>query len=190
MREMLILSAAFDVSDHPILIRRLEFAFGISGSALDWIKSYLSEMTQKVHRIYFREWFSSKLWGSKMICLEISAVCHLSKPIGEICRNNNVLHHCYADDTQTYLVFKLDEVWQNSASCIVICMEEIEMWISVHMLKSNQDKTELIVFSSKRTVHDSPSYHLKFGDTVVSEAQSAKKLCVWFNKTLCMQKQI
>lgn len=45
---MLDLSAAFDVIDHPILIRRVEFAFGISCSALDWIKSYLSERTQKV----------------------------------------------------------------------------------------------------------------------------------------------
>jgi hypothetical protein len=34
---MLDLSAAFDVIDPPILIRRLKFAFGISGSALDWI---------------------------------------------------------------------------------------------------------------------------------------------------------
>jgi hypothetical protein len=29
------LSAAFDVIDHPILAKRLQFAFGISGSALD-----------------------------------------------------------------------------------------------------------------------------------------------------------
>ena len=44
---MLDLSAAFDVIDHSILINRLEIGFGITGSALEWIKSYLSGRTQK-----------------------------------------------------------------------------------------------------------------------------------------------
>jgi hypothetical protein len=45
---MLDLSAAFDVIDHGILYQRLEYTFGISGSALAWIKSYLSNMSQPV----------------------------------------------------------------------------------------------------------------------------------------------
>ena len=35
-------SPAFDVVDHGILLRRLLHGFGISGTALEWIKSYLS----------------------------------------------------------------------------------------------------------------------------------------------------
>ena len=38
---MLDLSAAFDVIDRHILFRRLENTYGIAGSALCWIKSYL-----------------------------------------------------------------------------------------------------------------------------------------------------
>ena len=101
-----------------------------------------------------------------------------------VCACPMVFYHCYADDTQAYLVFKPDKDWQNTTSRIEICIEEIKMWMSVNMLWLNQDKMEFIVFSSKCTVHDSPSYHLKFGDTFFSEAPSVK------NKTLCVQKQI
>jgi hypothetical protein len=45
---MLDLSAAFDVIDHNILLNRLNYAFGISGDALSWIKSYLVDRTQRV----------------------------------------------------------------------------------------------------------------------------------------------
>ena len=40
---MLDQSAAFDVIDHDILLKRLEFAFSISGWALKWFGSYLQD---------------------------------------------------------------------------------------------------------------------------------------------------
>ena len=45
---MLDLSAAFDVIDHEILYQGLEYTFEISGSALAWIKSYLSNRSQQI----------------------------------------------------------------------------------------------------------------------------------------------
>ena len=45
---MLDLSAAFDIIDHGILLSRLNSLYGISGDALDWFKSYLSNRVQRV----------------------------------------------------------------------------------------------------------------------------------------------
>ena len=45
---LLDLPAAFDCVDHAILLQRLEAAFGIIGTVLDWIRSYLTDRTQQV----------------------------------------------------------------------------------------------------------------------------------------------
>ena len=45
---LLDLSAAFDTSDHVLLLQRLEFENGIKGSALAWFCFYLAERCQHV----------------------------------------------------------------------------------------------------------------------------------------------
>ena len=45
---LLDLSAAFDTIDHDVLIQRLHSNFGIGGTALNWIKSYLHNRSQLV----------------------------------------------------------------------------------------------------------------------------------------------
>ena len=45
---LLDLSAAFDTVDHETLLRRLEISYGIDGSVLGWLRSYLDDRKQSV----------------------------------------------------------------------------------------------------------------------------------------------
>ena len=45
---LLDLSAAFDTINHDILLSRLNHTFGISGTALSWFQSYLTDRNQVV----------------------------------------------------------------------------------------------------------------------------------------------
>ena len=47
---LLVLSVVFDTLEHnyAILLRLLEFTFGVSGAALSWFESYLNDRTQSV----------------------------------------------------------------------------------------------------------------------------------------------
>ena len=45
---LLDLSAAFDCVDHDILLQQLDVVFGLTDTALDWIRSFVSGRTQQV----------------------------------------------------------------------------------------------------------------------------------------------
>ena len=46
---LLDLSSAFDTIDHQFMLDTLEFDFGVTGKALLWIKSFLSDRKQRVY---------------------------------------------------------------------------------------------------------------------------------------------
>src|SRR2546425_7206892 len=103
---LLDISSAFDTIDHQILLDRLAFFYGFSGSALSLLRSYLSDRT---HHIVVQSSFSPPLHittgvpqrsvlGSLLFSLYAS-------PISHILKSTNISFHLYADDTQLYTSF-------------------------------------------------------------------------------------
>uniref|UniRef100_A0A8C6SBV1 Reverse transcriptase domain-containing protein n=1 Tax=Neogobius melanostomus TaxID=47308 RepID=A0A8C6SBV1_9GOBI len=138
---LLDLSAAFDTVDHGILLHRLENWVGISGTALNWFKSYLEDRTyfvkngNCVHKITCGVPQGSIL-GPVLFNLYML-------PLGDVIRRHGVNFHSYADDTQLYISMSPDDTRPMDA--LFNCILDIESWMTENFLQLNQDKTEVLV---------------------------------------------
>jgi len=113
-----------------------------------------------------------------------------TKSIGEICRRHNVLYHCYADDIQLYCAAEGSEDLAARLSSINECIDELKSWMGCNMLKLNSEKTEFIIFASKkspgRNITPSLPWHLR--DTNISS--HVRSLGVIFDSALSFAKHI
>ena len=73
-----------------------------------------------------------------------------TRPVGDIVRQHNLQYHGYADDSQLYIVIKPTKEWGQISSKVRACVADVAGWMNDNMLKLNQKKTELIVFTLKR----------------------------------------
>ena len=143
---MLDLSDSFYVINHQILFQRLEHSYGILGSVLSWIRSYLTNRTQHIATAFSDDMKlkfgvpQGSILGSRLYCL-------FPKPIGEICQQHDMDYHCYANDTQAYLIIEPRKTLPDIAFHIEACLADISDWMRINLLKLSQDKTELIVFA-------------------------------------------
>lgn len=126
------LSAAFDTVDHDVLLNRLEHRFGILDSAPSWVRSYLTNRTQ---RIVIGNGKSSRFdlncgvpQGS---CLGPLLFLVYTSELFTVIKQHLPSVHCYADDTQMYLAFKPDDsTAQNKAmAAMEECQHEIRQWM-------------------------------------------------------------
>ena len=102
---LLDLSAAFDTIDHSNLFDILEKYVGITGDALQLIKSYFSDRSQStriesimsdiVHIICGVP--QGSVLGPLKFCIQLL-------PLGAILRYHGIGYHIYADDTQIFLL--------------------------------------------------------------------------------------
>ena len=84
------------------------------------------------------------------------------------------LHQSYADDTQLYMTMDhSNNNWRDGLARIQLCVSEIREWMNQNMLKLNDDKTELIVFTSKYKQDLYNYLSITIGDTVVDCSQGS-----------------
>ncbi len=142
---LLNLSAAFDTVNHKTILSTL-LAKGISGTALQWFESYLSDRSIKVswrgevsksqHLITgVAPGLSS--WTTSLLCLYgITRLCHSVI--------HGFLYHCYADDNQLYLSFHPD--YPTIAAHISACLTDISCWMKQHRLQLNFPRPNCLWF--------------------------------------------
>ena len=147
---LLDLSAAFDTISHPLLLERLA-SIGITGVALSWFASYLTNRQQFVQLGNHRSGCSAVSLGVPQgsVLGPILFITYLL-PLGKILRHHGVQFHCYADDTQIYISTKPNTTLPPTS--LTACLQDIRSWMSRNFLKLNGSKTEVLLIGSKNTL--------------------------------------
>ena len=74
------------------------------------------------------------------------------KPLSDIIDSHSIIHHSFADDLQLQTSApndRISELIHSMQSCIC----DVNAWANANMLKLNDNKTELMLVTSKRTKH-------------------------------------
>ena len=184
------MSAAFDTVDHSILLQRAEVSFGLSGTVLSWLTSFLDGHTQQV---VFNGATSSleritsgvpqgSVFGPLLFLLYTADVPLIASEFG-------LGVHCYADDGQLYLSGSAKSPGM-SVSVVVDCIAEMDRWMSSNRLKLNTDKTHFIWLGSRQQLLKVKIDSIQLGSGSVPLKSSVNNLGVIFDSQLSMREHV
>jgi hypothetical protein len=190
---LLDLSAAFDTIDHDILITRLAERIGITGRALDWMRSYLKDRFQSIH-------INGKSSKPVLLIFGVPQGSVLGPvkftgyqgPVFDIATAHGINSHLYADDTQIYFAFDLDNPsdYDLARTKVENCIDDVRIWMNQNKLKLNDEKTEYLILTTPRQKDKITKKSLTIGLSEISPSETAKNLGVVLDNHLTMDKQV
>ena len=191
---LLDLSAAFDTIDHSKLLETLEKSFGISGSALNWVTSYLTGRTQTVQIGESLSQPQNLKYGVPQgSVLGPILFTIYTTPLGKLIRSHGLSFHLYADDTQLYISIKPSDGTSiaDAKQKIEACVSDIKIWMKENFLKLNDDKTEVLVITTRSGLSDSLSVSIRVGDQDIPPSDNPpRNLGVIFDSALSLKSHI
>jgi len=187
---LLDLSAAFDTVDHGKLLQILSERIGLTGTALKWFQNYLLDRTQSV----IIDGIESNIWQILFGVPQGSVLGPIlfiiyTSPLGDILRHHGIDFHLYADDTQIYLSFDIDEI-NTAYEKMEKCISEIRTWMAKQFLCLNDSKTEVLLIGSDHLLQKIQKQNLTIGDEAIMPSDKARNIGAMFDKTLSMNDHI
>ena len=109
-----------------------------------------------------------------------------TNPLGDICREHDVLFQSYADDKQIYLSFSPDQP-RGKDICLESlegCISDICLWMRTNLLKLNDEKMELIVLGTRQQLSKVAAVTIMKGNDTIPAVPSVWNLGSHFDKEL------
>ena len=190
---LLDLSTAFDTIDHSVLLRRLQTSFGISGAPLDCFKLHLSARSQRVSIPGALTDSLPLNWGVPQgSCLGPLLYIIYSSKTFNIIERHLQNSYCYADDSQIYFSFKLDDLssQQNAITAMQNCTDDIRSWMEHDKLLLNKEKTVFLVIGTRQQLSKVNISSITVGNSAVMKSSVVRNLGSYIDDKLTMNSHI
>ena len=183
---LLDLSAAFDCVDQDILIRRLQLSFGIDGTALAWIASFLCDRTQQVSYNGRLSAVLSLIYGVPQgSSLGPLLFLLYTTDVFDVIADCGLVGHSYADDTQIYVSIPAADA-SAAVQRLSVCVARVEQWMGMNRLKMNQDKTQIMWIGTRQQLAKLNVTELTLPSAVVRLSETVSDLGVIIDRQLTM----
>ena len=170
---LLDLSSAFDTIDHNILLNRLHYLHGISGTCLSWFRSYLSNRRQSVA-------IANCISSTKELHYGVPQGSVLGpffyiQPLSNLIKLHSLSVKLFADDIQIETSILPQHV-HSAISSVEICISNVKHWMIENKLQLNDEKTECLLTHPNKCTQNLNCTSLSFGYNVISFSTTAKNL--------------
>lgn len=187
---LLDLSAAFDTLDHNILLTRLSSTFGISGSALALLTSYISNRNQYVSIGNDSSVPTALTTGVPQGSVLGPLLFTLyTTPISYLLQDSHMSFHLYADDTQLYIAFS-PQHQAETLSRLSSTLDLVHSWLTSNRLVVNPSKTEYLIIGSKQQCAKISLPTVNFKGNILSPTPTVRNLGVTLDSDLSLTKHI
>lgn len=184
------LSSAFDTVNHQLMHNIIEKSYGVSLTALEWIKSYLSGRSQQVT---IGSTNSDKLSLDQGVpqgsCLGPVMFTQYASSIFSVIEKHDKAAHGYADDHQIYKGFPASALVEQSHS-MELCVDEVREWMRSMHLKMNDSKTEYLLVGTQQQLSKCDPLPLSIGDTDILPSDCSRDLGAHLDHNLTMAQHI
>ena len=183
-------SAAFDAIDLGILCDRAVTDFGLTGLAVSWLKSFVTDRTQCIavgtELSPTTACLSGVPQGSVLGPLLFSMYV---SPVGDVINAHGLQYHQYADDLQLYTAVRADDF--QDLSHVESCVADVSRWFLKNSLLLNPTKTEAVVFGTRPRLRSIDlSQHLNIEGASIQIADSVRLLGVTLDQTLSFDQHV
>ena len=163
----------------------------LTDTVLQWFSSYLNDRTHYVslsnHCSAFTHVHSGVPQGSVLGPILFTMYI---KPLYAIIDSLSIIHHSFADDLQLQMSAPPDRISELLHS-MQSCISDVKAWATANMLKLNDNKTEFMLVTSKRTKHlHSLPTSITIGNAQIPFKNSVKNLGLTLDCHLTMNAHV